>query len=197
MNSQEYEERPSLEHKSLLSWWSILYRSSVWISVSRPHSILGSNRERNWRVRDTSGATQGGGGALSFREDLLLKQDQVRSPQWRWLLFLFLFLKENGSILKHNDHTIMSVTKCQKPWPDCYDMIKQSLGKSSEQFYFDDVLEECRKKKFDGASQWPLNDWISILAKRRRRQEKVSILLEFKLFQPLPAPQSSSRTFRR
>ena len=30
---------------------------------------------------------------------------------------------------------------------------------------FDDVLEECRKKEFDGASQCSLNDWISILAK--------------------------------
>ena len=29
---------------------------------------------------------------------------------------------------------------------------------------FDDVVQECRKK-FDGASQWSLNDWISILAK--------------------------------
>ena len=46
---------------------------------------------------------------------------------------------------------------------------------------FDDVLEECRKKKFDGASQWPLNDWISILA-QGGSQEKVLILLESKLF---------------
>ena len=30
---------------------------------------------------------------------------------------------------------------------------------------FDDVLEECRKKKFDGASQLAHDDWISILAK--------------------------------
>ena len=30
---------------------------------------------------------------------------------------------------------------------------------------FDDVLEECRKKKFDGAAQWSFNDWISMLAK--------------------------------
>ena len=28
-----------------------------------------------------------------------------------------------------------------------------------------DIIEECRKKKFDGASQWPLEDWISTLAK--------------------------------
>ena len=30
---------------------------------------------------------------------------------------------------------------------------------------FDDVLEECRKKKFDDASQWSLEDRISILIK--------------------------------
>ena len=30
---------------------------------------------------------------------------------------------------------------------------------------FDDVVEECRRKKFDGASQWSLNYWISILAR--------------------------------
>ena len=68
---------------------------------------------------------------------------------------------------------------------------------TDEAVLFDDVLEECRKRKVDGASQWSLNDWISILAKRRRSQQKVSILLESKLFQPLPIPQSNSRTFRR
>ena len=31
--------------------------------------------------------------------------------------------------------------------------------------YFDDILEEFKKKKFDGALQWPINDWVSILAK--------------------------------
>ena len=30
---------------------------------------------------------------------------------------------------------------------------------------FDDVLEEFKKKKFDGALQWSIDDWISILAK--------------------------------
>ena len=41
MDSQEYEDRPSLEHKSLLSWWSIQYRSSNTISVSRQYRFLG------------------------------------------------------------------------------------------------------------------------------------------------------------
>ena len=57
---------------------------------------------------------------------------------------------------------------------------------------FDDVFEECRTKKFNDASQWPLEDWISKLAKRDRSQEKVSILLESNLFQPLPVPQSKT-----
>ena len=43
---------------------------------------------------------------------------------------------------------------------------------------FDDVLEECRKKKFDGTLPWSITHWISMLAKRRRSQEKVSILFE-------------------
>ena len=30
---------------------------------------------------------------------------------------------------------------------------------------FDDILEEFKEKKFDGALQWPIGDWISILAK--------------------------------
>ena len=35
--------------------------------------------------------------------------------------------------MKHNDHTIISVMKCQKLSPDCYDMIKQSLEEVTEQ----------------------------------------------------------------
>ena len=33
---------------------------------------------------------------------------------------------------------------------------------------YNDIIEECRKKKFDGASQWSLEDWISTLAEGRR-----------------------------
>ena len=35
-------------------------------------------------------------------------------------------------MLKQNDHTIISVMKCQKPSPDCYDMINQSLEDATE-----------------------------------------------------------------
>ena len=34
-----------------------------------------------------------------------------------------------------------------------------------------DIIEECRKKKFDDASQWLLEDWISTLAKVKERRK--------------------------
>ena len=37
---------------------------------------------------------------------------------------------------------------------------------------FDDILEEVKKKKVDGASQWSLNDWISTLAKGGRAKKR-------------------------
>ena len=52
MDSQEYEHRPSLEHESLLSWWSIQYRSSSSIAISRQHRFLGQKSEWRWQVRD-------------------------------------------------------------------------------------------------------------------------------------------------
>ena len=41
---------------------------------------------------------------------------------------------------------------------------------------FDDIVEEF-KAKFDGTSQWPIDAWITFLAKGRRTKEKVSILV--------------------
>ena len=62
---------------------------------------------------------------------------------------------------------------------------------------YNDIVEECGKKKFGDASQWSLEDWTSSLAKRRRSKEKTSILLESKLVQSIHAPSSNSRTFGR
>ena len=79
--------------------------------------------------------------------------------------FLFLFLKGNGSTLKHNDHTIKSVLTCQKPLPDCYDMIKQSLEGCTEQYIqYNDIIED--------ASRWLLDDWFSTLAKREGAKKR-------------------------
>ena len=38
---------------------------------------------------------------------------------------------------------------------------------------YSDIIDVCRNKKFDGASQWPLNDWISTLAKGGRGAKKI------------------------
>ena len=48
MDSQEYKNPSSLEHKSLLSSWSIQCRSSSSISVSRRYRFLSQNRDWRW-----------------------------------------------------------------------------------------------------------------------------------------------------
>ena len=63
--------------------------------------------------------------------------------------------------------------------------------------HYNDIIEECRKKKFDDASQWPLEDWISTLAKGGGSKKKIPMLCESKLFQSIPVPSSNSRTFNR
>ena len=40
------------------------------------------------------------------------------------------------------------------------------LRGSDGAIHYSDVIEECRRKKFDDAPQWLLEDWISTLAKR-------------------------------
>ena len=42
---------------------------------------------------------------------------------------------------------------------------KQVLRGLDGAIQYNDLVEECRNKNFDGASQWSLEDWISKLAK--------------------------------
>ena len=99
-----------------------------------------------------------------LRRNPLPKQDQDRSPQKRWHSFIFLFLKGNGSTLKHNDHTITSDMKCPKPSPDG-SRHDQSVPRGSDgAIHYCDIIEKWRIKKFDGASQWLLENWLSTLA---------------------------------
>ena len=60
----------------------------------------------------------------------------------------------------------MSAASCRKQWPDCYDMMKIFIGKPTEQSNMKILLKiSTKEKKFEGASQWLLNDWMSFLAK--------------------------------
>ena len=75
----------------------------------------------------------------------------------------------------------------------CYEVSKaiiwllrhdQSVPRESDgAIHYSDTIDECRKKKFDDASQWLFEDWISTLAKGVRSEEKISMLCDSKLFQ--------------
>ena len=63
---------------------------------------------------------------------------------------------------------------------------------------YSDIIEECRKKKFDGASQCSLNDWIYILAKGEGAKKRFQYCLNpSKLFQTHFVFQSNPGTFWR
>ena len=87
--------------------------------------------------------------------------------------------------------TSVSVLVLERRWVDietqrshdqkCFEVSKaitrllrhdQTVPRGSEgAIQYSDIIEECRKK-FDGASQWPLEDWISTLAKGREAKKR-------------------------
>ena len=146
--------RSSLGQKSLSPWISIQYWSSEWVSVSRPYSILGSNRQRNWQVRDRSGATQGG----RAQRDSLPARPQLKPA-----------VTLSSVLIPVHGRKWIDIETQRSHDQQCYQTSKvmtrllrhdQTVPREIEEaVLFDDVLEECRKKKFDGASQWSLNDW--------------------------------------
>ena len=89
--------------------------------------------------------------------------------------------------------------KCYEVWKAMIRLPRhdQSVPRGSDgAIHYSDIIEECRKKKFDNASQWLLENCRSILAKGGGAK-KNSILREPKLLQPSPVPWSNPRTFRR
>ena len=77
--------------------------------------------------------------------------------------------------------------------------------------HYDQVIDECKKKQsnntgywsdemkkqFVNAPHWSIYKWISVLEKRWRMQEMVSILLESELSSSILVPSSNPRTFRK
>ena len=62
---------------------------------------------------------------------------------------------------------------------------------------YNDIIEECKKKKVDGASQWSLEEWISTLAKGGGAKKRFQYCSSPKPFQSIPVPSINSRTLRR
>ena len=77
--------------------------------------------------------------------------------------------------------------------------------------HYDQVIDECKKKHLDNteywsvemkkdfvkAPHWSIEKWTSVLAKKWKTKEKVSILLESELSSSIPVPSSNPRTFRK
>ena len=86
----------------------------------------------------------------------------------------------------------VTLTSVSIPVPD------QSVPRGSDgAIYCSDTIEKCRMKKFYGASQWLLEDWISTLAKGGGAKKRFQYCVNPKLFQSIPVPSSNSRTCRR
>ena len=80
--------------------------------------------------------------------------------------------------MEHNDQTIKSVLKCQKATTRLL-RHDQSVPRGIDgAVHNNDIIEECRRKKFDDASQWLLGDWISKLAKGGGAKKHIPILCE-------------------
>ena len=129
-------------------------------------------------------------------ENPLPKQDHDWSPQWRCLPFQFLFVTENGQTLKHDDHTIRSVSKFKSNDPIATTWSNSSSGRWRSSSIWR-LLGRMQEEKVRWCFAMVTQRLDIYSGQRRRSQEKVSMLLESKLFQPLPEPQSNSRTFRR
>ena len=63
---------------------------------------------------------------------------------------------------RSNDHECFEVSKAVTRLLRHDQTVSRGLHGAIQ---YNDIVEECRKKKFDGASQWPLEGWISKLAK--------------------------------
>ena len=94
---------------------------------------------------------------------------------------------------RSHDHKCFEVSKAITRLPRHDQTV---LRGSDGAIQYNDIMEECRMKKFDGASQWSLDDWISTLAKGGA-EKRFQYCLKSKLFQSIPVPSSNPRSFRR
>ena len=129
VDSQEYENQPSLRHTGLFPSWSLQYWIFGRISVSRQSSFLGSNRERNWKSTWPNRQKLLRMKSTELQGDLLPKQDTTAARSDA----VFRFCPSTWKKVDRHQSWEISSWLLQKPWHDCYDMISQFLGKMMEQ----------------------------------------------------------------
>ena len=69
----------------------------------------------------------------------------------------------------------LGATSYRKQWPDCNDQDQSIPWETDGAIKYEDIVEKFnmkKKEKFEGVSQWSLNDWISILAKGGRAKKR-------------------------
>ena len=105
---------------------------------------------------------------------------------------------------------ILIVFKCRNSSLDYYDTVKKFIEKMMEQSIMTTVIDECKKKQFDyteywsverkkefvNAPHWPIEKWISVLAKGGPKKRFQYCLNPSYLHQFLYS-SSNSRTFRK
>ena len=90
---------------------------------------------------------------------------------------------------------ILIVFKCQNSSLDFFRHSQKVCRKADGAVHYDQVIDECKKRQSDNtgywsdemkkdfvnAPHWSIEKWISVLGKRWRTEEKISILLESEL----------------
>ena len=178
MDSQKYDNRLSLEHKKVC-YHDNRYRIEVQLPCRFEDNTASWVRIMNGVDRYLTEPR-----LTEKEEDIasgkpLQKQDQDRCPQGRLTSVSFSFLERKWIDIetqRSHDQKCCWVSKASTR------LLRhdQTVPRGSDgAIHYSDIIEECRRKKFDDASQWSLEEWILTLAKGGGAQKKVSILLEF------------------
>ena len=80
---------------------------------------------------------------------------------------------------RSNDHTCFEVSKAITRLLRHDQTVLRGLDGAIQ---YNDTVEECRKKKFNDASQWPLEDWTSTLAMEGGAKKRFQYCLNPKSF---------------
>ena len=156
MDSQEYENRSSLGHKvcrhedrySIEVLVESLFqdRTASWVRIERTESMQTKEEEHGASERLVAKARP------RLKPAVKLSPVSIPVPDRKWV---------DRETQRSHDQACYQVSKAMTRLLRHDRTVPREIDGA---VLFDDVLEECRKKKFDGASQWSLNDWISILA---------------------------------
>ena len=163
MDSQEYENRSSLEHK-------VCYHDDRY-SIEVQFPSLFEDNTVSW-VRIVNGVDK------YVTESMRTKEEEDIAS-----------VKPIAQVRPRQKPTVtltsVSIPFLERKWIDietkrshdhkCYEVSKamtrllrhdQSVPRGSDgAIHHSDIIEKCRRKKFDGTSQWSLEDWTSTLAK--------------------------------